>query len=145
MSVDLVHWEHLPIAIAPSEGGIDADGTFTGVLPTDSPAAIVYTEVTKVDHERETIRAAHGRRPGPALTPASISTRTRTLSPECLQSRPGSPERAEHADGLQPLLHEHGPAADGQLSGPQAERVTALRIQVHLCRDAGLLQLDVVG
>jgi hypothetical protein len=36
---------------------------------------------------------------------------------------------AEHADGVQPLLHQRGPATDGQLGGAQAEGVTALRIR----------------
>ena len=30
VSSDLVHWEHLPIALSPTEGGYDSYGTFTG-------------------------------------------------------------------------------------------------------------------
>jgi hypothetical protein len=48
----------MPIAMAPTEGGIDARGTFTGgVLPSEVGAAIIYTAVTKVDRAHETIRA----------------------------------------------------------------------------------------
>ena len=36
--------------------------------------------------------------------------------------------RAEHADGVQPLLHQRGPATDGQLGRAQAEGVTAIQI-----------------
>jgi len=58
VSADLVHWRHMPIAMAPTEGGIDARGTFTGgVLPSEVGAAIIYTAVTKVDRAHETIRA----------------------------------------------------------------------------------------
>jgi len=57
MSADLVRWEHLPIALAPTEGTADAYGTFTGgVLPGGEGGSIVYTAVTKVPRERETIR-----------------------------------------------------------------------------------------
>jgi beta-fructofuranosidase len=58
MSSDLIHWQHLPIALAPTEGGYDAYGTFTGgVLPGTEGASIIYTAVTKVPRNQETIRA----------------------------------------------------------------------------------------
>ena len=58
MSADLIRWQHLPIALAPTEGGYDAYGTFTGgVLPDTEGASIVYTAVTKVPRSQETIRA----------------------------------------------------------------------------------------
>jgi beta-fructofuranosidase len=48
----------MPIALAPTEGGIDARGTFTGgVLPTEVGAAVIYTAVAQVDRAHETIRA----------------------------------------------------------------------------------------
>jgi beta-fructofuranosidase len=58
MSPDLLHWRHLPIALAPGDGSYDSYGTFTGsVLPgTDAPT-VIYAGVTKVPRERETIRA----------------------------------------------------------------------------------------
>jgi beta-fructofuranosidase len=58
ISPDLVHWTHMPIALTPSEGGYDSYGTFTGgVLPgTGDEATIIYTGVTKVPKEQETIR-----------------------------------------------------------------------------------------
>ena len=58
MSADLIHWQHLPIALAPTEGGYDAYGTFTGgVLPGTEGASVIYTAVTKVPRSQETIRA----------------------------------------------------------------------------------------
>ena len=58
MSNDLVHWTHMPIALSPTDGGYDSYGTFTGgVLPGGEGASIVYTGVTKVPRDQETIRA----------------------------------------------------------------------------------------
>jgi len=56
MSKDLIHWTHMPLALPPGTG-YDAYGTFTGgVLPGGEGASIVYTGVTKVPREQETIR-----------------------------------------------------------------------------------------
>ena len=58
VSTDLVHWRHLPIALAPTDNGYDSYGTFTGgVLPGGEGTSIVYTAVTKVPRSQETIRA----------------------------------------------------------------------------------------
>jgi beta-fructofuranosidase len=57
MSPDLIHWSHLPIALTRTPGSFDAYGTFTGsVLPSGEGASVVYTGVTKVPTEQETIR-----------------------------------------------------------------------------------------
>jgi beta-fructofuranosidase len=57
-SSDLVHWRHLPIALSPTDGSYDAYGTFTGgVLPGGDGASVIYTGVTKVPRDQETIRA----------------------------------------------------------------------------------------
>lgn len=57
ISSDLVHWRHMPIALSPTENSYDSYGTFTGsVLPSDGDATIIYTGVTKVSREQETIR-----------------------------------------------------------------------------------------
>lgn len=47
MSADLVHWEHLPPALVPTPGGLDADGCFSGccVVDTDDTPTILYTGV----------------------------------------------------------------------------------------------------
>ncbi len=46
ISHDLLHWQHLPMALAPSPGGPDKDGVFTGsaIIDKDTPT-IMYTGV----------------------------------------------------------------------------------------------------
>lgn len=57
MSPDLVHWKHMPIALAPTANSYDSYGTFTGsVLPSEAGASVIYTGVTKVSTDQETIR-----------------------------------------------------------------------------------------
>ncbi len=56
-SSDLIHWQHMPKALTPTENSYDSYGTFTGsVLPGGEGASIIYTGVTKVSKEQETIR-----------------------------------------------------------------------------------------
>lgn len=56
-SSDLIHWDHMPKALTPTENGYDSYGTFTGsVLPDGGGASVIYTGVTKVPREQETIR-----------------------------------------------------------------------------------------
>ena len=46
VSGDLVHWEHLPIALAPTPGGPDKDGVFSGcAVDHDGVPTLVYTGV----------------------------------------------------------------------------------------------------
>src|SRR6202030_500844 len=46
ISHDMLHWRHLPIALAPSPGGPDKDGVFTGstVIDNGTPT-VMYTGV----------------------------------------------------------------------------------------------------
>jgi beta-fructofuranosidase len=47
VSRDLVHWTHLPIALAPTPGGPDWDGCFSGcAVENDGVPTLVYTGVT---------------------------------------------------------------------------------------------------
>ena len=57
-STDLVHWQPLPIALAPTPGGPDGDGCWSGcsVIGPDGPV-VLYTAR---DGERETVCLAHG-------------------------------------------------------------------------------------
>lgn len=49
-SRDLVHWEHLPLAISPDPYGPDADGCYSGVMVVhDETPTMVYTGVRKPD------------------------------------------------------------------------------------------------
>jgi beta-fructofuranosidase len=46
VSPDLVQWEHLPIALAPTPGGADKDGVFSGcAVDQDGVPTLVYTGV----------------------------------------------------------------------------------------------------
>jgi beta-fructofuranosidase len=53
VSPDMIHWKHLPIALAPTPGGPDDAGCFTGtaVIRGDH-VEILYTGVTKRDDEQ---------------------------------------------------------------------------------------------
>jgi beta-fructofuranosidase len=45
-SVDMLHWQHEPIALSPSSGGPDADGVFSGSAVLDhGNATVIYTAV----------------------------------------------------------------------------------------------------
>jgi beta-fructofuranosidase len=58
-SPDLIHWKHLPLALAPTPGGYDAFGCFTGsVLPGMETAAIIYTATTRSTPELATERGS---------------------------------------------------------------------------------------
>jgi beta-fructofuranosidase len=60
VSDDMIHWRHLPIALAPTPGGDDSDGCFTGSAADDKGTAIViYTGVKSVSAERATLRDGH--------------------------------------------------------------------------------------
>jgi beta-fructofuranosidase len=60
ISDDMVHWKHLPIALAPTPGWDDADGCFTGSAVDDhGTATILYTGVKAVAPERATLRDGH--------------------------------------------------------------------------------------
>ncbi len=57
VSEDMIHWRHLPIALAPTPGGDDADGCFTGSAVDDhGTATFLYTGVKSVEPSRATLR-----------------------------------------------------------------------------------------
>ncbi len=57
VSLDMIHWWHLPVALAPTPGWDDADGCFTGsAVDHDGTAAILYTGVKNVAPEHATLR-----------------------------------------------------------------------------------------
>lgn len=57
VSPDMIHWRHLPIALAPTPGWDDADGCFTGSAVDDNgTASILYTGVKSVAPELATLR-----------------------------------------------------------------------------------------
>jgi len=59
VSDDMMHWRHLPIALAPTPGWDDADGCFTGsAVDNHGTATILYTGVKSVPAECATLRDA---------------------------------------------------------------------------------------
>jgi beta-fructofuranosidase len=57
VSDDMIHWRHLPIALAPTPGWDDADGCFTGSAVDDhGTATVLYTGVKTVEPEQATLR-----------------------------------------------------------------------------------------
>src|SRR5258708_27947886 len=57
VSPDMIHWKHLPIALAPTPGSDDAHGCFTGsALDDRGTASIVYTGVKSSTLETATLR-----------------------------------------------------------------------------------------
>ena len=60
ISDDMVHWKHLPIALAPTPGWDDSEGCFTGSAVDDhGTVTILYTGVKTVVPERATLRDGH--------------------------------------------------------------------------------------
>src|ERR1700676_2171646 len=56
VSPDMIHWRHLPIALAPSPNGPDANGCFTGSAVNDrGTATIIYTGVKTSAAEQATL------------------------------------------------------------------------------------------
>jgi beta-fructofuranosidase len=57
VSLDMVHWRHLPIALAPTPGGPDAAGCFSGTALSDGDGiAVIYTGVVAAPESEATIR-----------------------------------------------------------------------------------------
>jgi beta-fructofuranosidase len=57
VSDDMLHWKHLPIALAPTPNGPDADGCFTGSAVIHQGAAtFLYTSVRSVPPGEATLR-----------------------------------------------------------------------------------------
>ncbi|HTV07324.1 MAG TPA: glycoside hydrolase family 32 protein [Acidobacteriaceae bacterium] len=57
VSEDMVHWKHLPVALAPTPGGPDAQGCFSGTAVIDGDAvAVLYTGVVSAPESEATLR-----------------------------------------------------------------------------------------
>ncbi len=79
-SKDLVHWKHLPMALAPTPGGYDNDGVFTGcAVIHDGRPTIVYTGVNPevqciaTSDDRMIVWKKHPANPVIAAPPAGLS------------------------------------------------------------------------
>jgi beta-fructofuranosidase len=57
VSPDMIHWKHMPMALAPSFGGNDQEGCFTGsAVINEGVATILYTGVKTVPPAQATLR-----------------------------------------------------------------------------------------
>ncbi len=57
ISPDMIHWKHLPVALAPTPGGPDQDGCFSGSAVDDrGVATFIYTGVSSATPEQATLR-----------------------------------------------------------------------------------------
>jgi beta-fructofuranosidase len=57
VSPDMIHWKHLPIALAPTPGGYDQDGCFTGsAVVFNGIPTLLYTGVKSVPFAEATLR-----------------------------------------------------------------------------------------
>jgi len=60
ISPDKLHWKHLPVALAPTPGGPDADGCFSGTAVVNKGVpTFIYTGVQKSSEEEATLRDGH--------------------------------------------------------------------------------------
>ena len=50
-----------------------------------------------------------------------------------------------HPDRSEPFFHELWPLGNRKIRSPQAKRVAAVRVQMQLGRNAGILQRDIVS
>jgi beta-fructofuranosidase len=57
VSPDMIHWKHLPVALAPTPGGYDSEGVFSGsAVDDEGTSTIVYTGVKSIAPEEATLR-----------------------------------------------------------------------------------------
>lgn len=57
MSPDLIHWQHLPIALSPTPGGPDSEGCFSGsAVNFNGTPTLIYTGVKAVPPAEATLR-----------------------------------------------------------------------------------------
>ena len=56
MSPDMLHWQYLPVALAPTPGGYDSEGCFSGSAVNDNGVAtFIYTGVKTVSPQQATL------------------------------------------------------------------------------------------
>jgi len=73
ISADMVHWKHLPVALAPTPGGPDADGCFSGTAVVENGRVVMlYTGVKAAPEDQATIKeGAHSMRETQCLATAN--------------------------------------------------------------------------
>jgi beta-fructofuranosidase len=94
VSPDMVHWRHLPVALAPTPGGPDAGGCFSGTALADGDRVVViYTGVVPAPEKEATIRdGVHSLRESQCLafgTGRDLTTWTKDPNPVIATPPPG--------------------------------------------------------
>ncbi|HMD20740.1 MAG TPA: glycoside hydrolase family 32 protein, partial [Alloacidobacterium sp.] len=60
VSPDMVHWQHLPVALAPTKGGPDGEGCFSGsAVVFNGVPTFLYTGVKSVSLPEATLSDGH--------------------------------------------------------------------------------------
>jgi beta-fructofuranosidase len=101
VSEDMIHWRHLPVALAPTPGWDDADGCFTGSAVDDHGiATVLYTGVKRAPIERATLRDGHNnfREVQCLATSTDTQLRTWTKWPHPVLEPPADPQLAGFRD-----------------------------------------------
>jgi beta-fructofuranosidase len=106
VSDDMMHWRHLPIALAPTPGWDDADGCFTGsAVDNHGTATMLYTGVKSVPAERATLRDAINNFREVQCLATSTQLRTWMKWKQPVIEPPDDPELTGFRD---PFLLRHG-------------------------------------
>jgi beta-fructofuranosidase len=95
ISRDMIHWKHLPVALAPTGGGPDQDGCFSGSAVDDhGTATLIYTGVSTVERRQATLRdGTHNFRETQLLaTSTDPSLRTWQKFPQPVIPPPNDPQ-----------------------------------------------------
>ena len=96
-SPDMIHWKHLPVALAPTPGGPDSEGCFTGacVLHNGTPT-LIYTGVQNMPPDRieaeATIRDGHNNFKETQLYATSTDPELRTWTKRAAPVIPAPPQ-----------------------------------------------------
>lgn len=62
VSPDMIHWRHQPVALAPTPGGPDSEGCFSGsAIVSDGVPTIIYTGVQNATPAQVTLHDGNGR------------------------------------------------------------------------------------
>jgi len=135
VSEDLIHWRHMPVALAPTPGWDDADGCFTGSAVSDNGVAtILYTGVKTVSPDRATLRdGAHNFREVQCLaTSSDPQLRTWNKWKEPVIQPPDDPKLAGFRD---PFLWQDEKTKTWYLGVASGQFKVGGRVQLYRSKD----------
>jgi hypothetical protein len=140
VSTDLVTWEHLPPALVPTPGWVDADGCFSGccVVDYDGRPTILYTGV------RLRSNPGCGPLPQPEHDLGLVWIESQCAA---VPEDPGAPEAEAEAGGGR----QDGQRAGGQTwwqrrwQGGWAGREAAAEVHLHLPSQPAIIQVSLLA